>query len=179
MSSASETEEFLPISGLQHLAFCPRQWGLIHLEQAWQENSLTAEGRLLHERADLPGQTRRDAVRTIRGMWIRSARLQLTGRADVVEFKPEPYPVEYKRGRRKPNDCDAVQLCTQALCLEEMLGEPVARGAFFCGDPRRRLELVFTPAFRARTEALAETMHALFRGGLTPPPLPAPHCAHS
>ncbi len=118
----SESDEsHLPISGLQHLAFCPRQWGLIHLEQVWKENRLTAEGRLLHERADLPGQSRRDQIRTVRGMWLRSDRLALTGRADLVEFKPEPYPVEYKRGKRKPNDCDAVQLCAQALCLEEML----------------------------------------------------------
>jgi CRISPR-associated exonuclease Cas4 len=106
-------ESYLPISGLQHLAFCPHQWGLIHLEQVWKENRLTAEGRLLHERADLPGRSCRDQVRTVRGMWLRSDRLALTGRADVVEFKPEPYPVEYKRGKRKPNDCDAVQLCAQ------------------------------------------------------------------
>jgi CRISPR-associated protein Cas4 len=122
-------ESHLPISGLQHLAFTPRQWGLIHLEQVWKENRLTAEGRLLHERADLPGRSRRDQVRTVRGMWLRSDRLALTGRADVVEFKPEPYPVEYKRGKRKPNDCDAVQLCAQALCLEEMLEVSISKGA--------------------------------------------------
>ena len=169
-------ENNLPISGLQHLAFCPRQWGLIHLEQAWQENRLTAEGRLLHERADLSGQSRRDQVRTVRGMWLRSDRLALTGRADIVEFKPEPYPVEYKRGRKKPNDCDAVQLCAQALCLEEMLGVSIPKGAFFYGDPRRRLEVLFTEELRSRTESLSATMHQLFCAGITPAAQPGPHC---
>jgi CRISPR-associated exonuclease Cas4 len=169
-------ESHLPISGLQHLAFCPRQWGLIHLEQVWKENRLTAEGRLLHERADLPGRSRRDQVRTVRGMWLRSDRLALTGRADVVEFKPEPYPVEYKRGKRKPNDCDAVQLCAQALCLEEMLEVSISKGAFFYGDPRRRLEILFTIELRSRTESLAATMHQLFRTGVTPAAQPGLHC---
>jgi CRISPR-associated exonuclease Cas4 len=169
-------EDNLPISGLQHLAFCPRQWGLIHLEQVWHENFLTAEGRLLHEAVDLPGQSRRDQVRTVRGMWLCSKRLALTGRADVVEFKPEPYPVEYKRGKRKPNDCDAVQLCAQALCLEEMLGVSIPSGVFFYGSPRRRLEVVFTPELRSRTESLAATMHRLFRAGTTPAAQPGPHC---
>ena len=169
-------ESYLPISGLQHLAFCPRQWGLIHLEQVWKENRLTAEGRLLHERADLPGRSRRDQVRTVRGMWLRSDRLALTGRADVVEFKPEPYPVEYKRGKRKPNDCDAVQLCAQALCLEEMLKVSISKGAFFYGDPRRRLEVLFTIELRSRTESLAATMHQLFRAGVTPAAQPGLHC---
>ncbi len=85
-----------------------------------------------------PGQSRREQVRSVRGMWLRSENLQIFGRADVVEFSPVPYPIEYKRGKRKPNDCDAVQLCAQALCLEEMLTTPIPRGAFFYGDPRRR-----------------------------------------
>ncbi len=178
----TESDETLPLSGLQHLAFCPRQWALIHVEGQWRENRLTAEGRLLHERADLPGQARRETVRTVRGMWLRSDRLRLTGRADVVEFRAEaslreqPYPVEYKRGKRKPNDCDEVQLCAQALCLEEMLGVEVPRGAFFYGEPRRRLEVDFTPALRNRTESLAAEMHRLFRAGTTPPAEPGPHC---
>src|SRR5258708_27141451 len=102
-------ESYLPISGLQHLAFCPRQWGLIHLEQVWAENRLTAEGRLLHERADLPGHTRRHDLRTVRGLALASQRLGLSGRADVVEFRPDPFPVEYKRGRPEPAPCDPVQ----------------------------------------------------------------------
>ena len=175
--SASEVDEdALPISGLQHLAFCPRQWALIHLEQVWVENIRTAEGRLLHERADLPGESRRISVRTVRGMWLRSERLRLTGRADIVEFRPAPYPVEYKRGKSKPNDCDTVQLCAQALCLEEMLQTAIDVGAIFYGSPRRRLEIEFTPQLRSRTEDLAATMHRLYRSGVTPAATPGSHC---
>ncbi len=169
-------DDALPISGLQHLAFCPRQWALIHLEQIWVENVRTAEGRLLHERADLPGESRRATVRTVRGMWLRSDRLRLTGRADIVEFMPQPYPVEYKRGKSKPNDCDTVQLCAQALCLEEMLQTTIERGAIFYGNPRRRLEVDFTPELRARTEELSATMHRLYRSRITPAATPGPYC---
>jgi CRISPR-associated exonuclease Cas4 len=169
-------DDTLPISGLQHLAFCPRQWALIHLEQVWVENLRTAEGRLLHERADLPGESRRANVRTVRGMWLRSERLHLTRRADIVEFRPAPYPVEYKRGKSKPNDCDTVQLCAQALCLEEMLDAAIERGAIFYGNPRRRLEIDFTPELRARTEQLAASMHSLYRSRMTPAAIPGPYC---
>jgi len=175
-SNNPEDDSALPLSGLQHLAFCPRQWALIHLEQVWVENAKTAEGRLLHERADLPGASRRGGVRTLRGMWLRSDRLQLTGRADIVEFRPEPYPVEYKRGKSKPTDCDLVQLCAQALCLEEMLNTAIPNGAIFYGDPRRRLEVAFSPELRARTESLAANMHQLYRARQTPPAQPGPHC---
>ena len=179
VSDAASDEDLgnaLPLSGLQHLAFCPRQWALIHLEQVWAENRLTAEGRLLHEKADLPGQSRRHGLRTVRGLSLSSRRLGLTGRADVVEFRPEPFPVEYKRGRRKPDDCDLVQLCAQALCLEEMLCQPVLRGAIFYGDPRRRLEVEFSPQLRARTALLAGEMHRLYRSCETPAAKPGNHC---
>jgi len=183
LSTSEADDDALPISGLQHLAFCPRQWALIHLEQVWVENVRTAEGRLLHERADLPGESRRASVRTVRGMWLRSERLRLTGRADIVEFKADPgglnaqpFPVEYKRGKSKPNDCDTVQLCAQALCLEEMLQTTVERGAIFYGNPRRRLEVEFTPQLRSRTEELAATMHRLYRTGVTPAATPGPYC---
>ena len=176
-STSEADDDALPISGLQHLAFCPRQWALIHLEQVWVENVRTAEGKLLHERADLPGESRRASVRTVRGMWLRSERLHLTGRADIVEFRPEPYPVEYKRGRSKPNDCDTVQLCAQALCLEEMLQTAIARGAIFYGNPRRRQEILFTPELRARTEELAATMHRLYRKRETPAAVPGAYCS--
>jgi CRISPR-associated exonuclease Cas4 len=174
--SVPEDDDALPLSGLQHLAFCPRQWALIHLEQVWVENLRTAEGRLLHERADLPGESHRGDLRTVRGMTLRSERLHLTGRADIVEFCPEPYPVEYKRGKSKPTDCDTVQLCAQALCLEEMLATAVPRGAIFYGNPRRRQEVVFTPELRARTEELAATMHRLYRNRETPAAQPGPYC---
>jgi CRISPR-associated exonuclease Cas4 len=175
-TSDEDLENALPLSGLQHLVFCPRQWALIHLEQAWEENRLTAEGRLLHERSDLPGQSRRHNLRTVRGLPLSSRRLGLTGRADIVEFRPEPFPVEYKRGRRKPDDCDLVQLCAQALCLEEMLGQSVPRGAIFYGEPRRRVEVEFSPQLRARTETLAAEMHRLYQSHETPPAKPGNYC---
>lgn len=171
-----ELDGALPLSGLQHLAFCPRQWALIHLEQAWAENRLTSEGRLLHEKADLPGQSRRHNLRIVRGLPLASRRLGLTGRADVVEFRPEAFPVEYKRGRRKPDDCDLVQLCAQSLCLEEMLGQSVPCGAIFYGEPRRRLEVEFSPQLRARTETLAAEMHRLYQSRETPPAKPGNYC---
>ena len=176
VSTSEADDDALPISGLQHLAFCSRQWALIHLEQVWVENVRTAEGRLLHERADLPGESRRASVRTVRGMWLRSEKLRLTGRADIVEFRPAPYPVEYKRGKSKPNDCDTVQLCAQALCLEEMLDTAIERGAIFYGNPRRRLEVDFTSELRSRTEELAATMHRLYQSRVTPAATPGPYC---
>jgi CRISPR-associated exonuclease Cas4 len=175
-NSISEDREPLPISGLQHLAFCPRQWALIHLEQAWKENRLTAEGRLLHERADLPGQERRNTLRTVRGLSLKSSKLGLAGVADVVEFRPGPVPVEYKRGKRKPTDCDLVQLCAQALCLEEMLEVEIPAGAIFYGEPRRRMEVAFTPELRERTKSLTAAMHNLYADRVTPPASPGPHC---
>jgi len=178
MQAEPEPGDPLPISGLQHLAFCPRQWGLIHLEQAWAENRLTMEGRILHQRTDLPGQQRRYNVRTVRGMQLEHRRLRLTGTADIVEFRPAPFPVEYKRGKRKPNDCDLVQLCAQALCLEEMLQQPVPTGAIFYGEPRRRLDVVFTPELRQRTEGLALKMHRLYEARITPMAQPGPHCCN-
>jgi len=168
--------EPLPISGLQHLAFCPRQWGLIHVEQAWAENRLTAEGRLLHEKADSGTDELRDGVRIVRGLMLESHSLGLVGRADVVEFRPAPFPVEYKRGKAKPTDCDLVQLCAQALCLEEMLGSPVPAGAIFYGEPRRRTEVEFNTALRQRTSQLAEQMHVLYAAGVTPAARPGPYC---
>ena len=134
-------DNLLPISALQHLLFCERQCALIHLERAWQENRLTAEGRIMHERVHEGGdETRRD-VRIVRGLRLRSLALGLVGIADVVEFHraadgvavPEsagtwrPFPVEYKRGRPKSEPWDAVQLCAQALCLEEKSDKTGAR----------------------------------------------------
>lgn len=180
--------DLLPLSALQHLAFCERQWGLIHLEQVWDENRLTVEGRHLHERADEPVSENRRDLRIARGLRIRSLRLGLAGRADVVEFHrlaesgapPDtitlegaagcwrPFPVEYKRGKPKAGAWDEVQLCAQALCLEEMLGVAIAAGALFYGQPRRRYPVELTAALRQRTEALAARVHELFAVGRTP-----------
>ena len=167
-------DDLLALSGIQHFMFCRRQWALIHLEGTWAENRLTAEGRHLHERVHESDSETRNGVKIVRGLRLRSLRLGLSGQADVVEFHPGegamvPFPVEYKRGRPKPDRCDEVQLCAQALCLEEMLGIPVARGAIFYGQPRRRQEVAFDEALRQETEVLAMTMHEMFNVGTTPP----------
>jgi CRISPR-associated exonuclease Cas4 len=169
-------DDLLPLSALQHLVFCARQWGLIHLEQVWMENRLTAEGRLLHEAADRTYTETREGVLVWRGLRIRSLRLGLAGRADAVEFRPAPFPVEYKHGRKKLDDCDAVQLCAQALCLEEMLGCRIESGALFYGQTRRRMPVEFGTALRARTETLAARLHEWTRRGRTPPPEYGPKC---
>ena len=149
-----EVDDLLPLSGLQHLIFCERQFALIHVEQLWAENELTISGRQLHERADLPGEAFGADVRVARALPLRSDRLGLAGKADVVEFHREsapdgvivwrPFPVEYKRGRPKAGGADEVQLCAQAICLEEMLGLEVPGGALFYGKTRRRKAVEFT-----------------------------------
>ena len=195
-------DDLLPISALQHLEFCERQWALIHLEQIWDENRLTAEGRVLHERVDSDSYETRQGVRTVHALPLRSLTLGLSGRADVVEFHPlDPsgpppartgrrpghfqagawlaYPIEFKRGRRKRHSrCDEVQLCAQALCLEEMLGVLVPTGALFYGQTRRRVEVALNDELRAHTIALVARMHRLFAEGITPPPVPIPGCAN-
>ena len=185
--------DLLPLSGLQHLIFCERQCALIHLEQAWQENLLTAEGRVLHERVDAgEGESRAD-LHIARGIPLRSLRLGLTGRADVVEFHRvgavengtrfrdleshwQPFPVEYKRGQAKWVDCDRVQLCAQALCLEEMLQTPVPSGALFYNRVRRREDVVFDQGLRKTTTDAAHRFHAIMTTGDTPLVYRAPKC---
>lgn len=169
--------ELLPISALQHLLFCRRQCALIHIEQVWTENLFTAEGRILHEKTHTPGAERKRSVRVEYALPLRSLRLGLTGKADVVEFHGEvgssveiPYPVEYKRGKPKADNCDLVQLCAQALCLEEMLSVRVMEGALFYGRERRRTRAVFDEALRHQTEQAALELHALMAAGRTPPP---------
>ena len=175
-------EDLLPLSALQHLIFCERQCALIHVEQMWSENRYTAEGQILHERAhEGTAESRRD-IRTARGLRIRSLRLGLIGQADVVEFhlQPDgawlPFPVEYKRGRRKPNRSDEVQLCAQALCLEEMLAVRSGEGAIFYGQPRRRCPVSFDEALRALTEETAARLHNLLDSGVTPSAVYGPKC---
>lgn len=183
-------DDLIPISALQHFAFCERQCALIHIEQVWAENRLTAEGRVLHERVHDAGSESRPDVRTARGLRLRSLALGLTGVADVVEFRPspegvvvpglrgrwQPFPVEFKRGRPKPDRCDEVQLCAQALCLEEMLGAAIPEGALFYGQPRRRQDITFDGRLRELVAALAGRAQALLRAGRTPPAAWAPKC---
>jgi len=175
-------DELLPISALQHLMFCERQCALIHIEQAWAENRLTVEGKHLHGRVHEAGSESRGDVRIARGIRLRSLSLGLTGVADVVEFHraeqgirlPEtggfwlPFPVEYKRGRPKSEPWDAVQLCAQALCLEEMLSVSLTAGALFYGTTRRRQEVSLDAGLRAQTEAASRRVHELVAGGITP-----------
>jgi len=187
-------DELIPISALQHFLFCPRQCALIHLERIWEENSLTAEGRRLHERAHDGRRESRRQLRIARGLTLRSERHGLVGRADIVEFHRteadgdcrvrlrgaagwwQPFPVEYKRGRPKRGNCDKVQLCAQALCLEEMLETSISRGALFYGGTHRRLEVQFDSRLRADTAGAALTLHELLRREALPPPTPGPKC---
>jgi len=167
--------DLLPISALQHLIYCPRQCALIHLERAWDENLFTAEGRVQHDRVHGGGYFRRGVVRTEFGVPLRSLMLGLSGQADVVEFhgkesEGRPFPVEHKRGKSKSHDADRIQLCAQGLCLEEMLGVPVAAGALFYATPRRREEVVFDARLRAATVETARALHAMLAEGRTPPP---------
>ena len=167
----NDTNQSLPISALQHWLFCPRQCALVHVERLWEENRLTAEGRLLHERADAGRPESRKDVRILRSVQIASSRLRLHGVADVVELhKTRPYPVEYKRGRPKAHRADEVQLCAQAICLEEMMGKSVQEGALFYGTRQRRTVVSFDESLRTLTERVAKEM----RDGLTEAVLPPP-----
>lgn len=166
--------DLLPLSALQHILYCPRQCALIHLEHQWTENRFTAEGRAQHDRVDRPEHETRDGIRYEYAVLLRSLELGLIGKADVVEFHPSekgprPFPVEHKRGRPKPTHCDWVQLCAQALCLEETLGVEVEAGAIFYGQPRRRQPVEFTSELRAETKATAKALHKLIASGKTPP----------
>ncbi len=166
-------DELLPISALQHLAFCERQWALIHLEGAWVENARTSEGRLLHEKVHEEEFENRGECRTVRSLRLRSFQLGLTGQADVVEFIQAPggtvvIPVEFKLGKPKIDNCDEVQLCAQALCLEEMLHIQIKEGFFFYGRVRRRHKVPFSHDLRAETEDLTHKLHVLYRDRKTP-----------
>lgn len=184
-------EDLLQLSGLQHFAFCRRQWALIHIEQQWQENLRTVEGALLHRRAhDEQLRERRGDVLILRGLPVVSRTLGLSGKCDVVEFHADPagiplqgeeglwhpFPVEYKRGRPKAHDADLLQLCAQAMCLEEMLCCAVPEGALFYGETRRRMDVSFSDELRGRVTALLAEMHQLFRRGHTPKVRPSKSC---
>lgn len=167
-----DERELAPISALMHMLYCPRRCALIHVERQWSENRLTAEGRILHERADAGGRERRGEVTIERSVPLRSLRLGVAGVADVVEIHEgkHPYPVEYKRGRPSGHRADEVQLCAQAMCLEEMLGTAVPEGALFYGRNRRRKVVAFDAELRALTERVAADTRTLFAAGETPPP---------
>lgn len=172
-------DALVPVSALQHYLFCPRQCALIHVERIWAEDGATAEGRILHERVDSGRSDRRRGVRTVRGIALRSFAHGLAGRADAVEFSeadPVPYPVEYKRGRPKAHCADEVQLCAQALCLEEMFRRPVPEGALFYGQTKKRLTVPFDTELRAPTIRTAQEVRAMLTANHTPPPRAMPGC---
>ena len=176
-------DDYLPLSALNDLLYCDRRCALHRIENVWVDNAHTVSGTLSHELADRPVTWENSAGRRdVHGMWLRSNQMRLVGKADVVEFHrqtsaPEiPFPVEYKRGKRKKWGNDDVQLCAQALCLEEMLGVAVPLGAIFHIQSKRRREVAFTPALRAKTVATAERLHTLLTSGITPPPVLKPQC---
>ena len=162
-------DDFIQISALQHYVFCPRQCALIHVEDVWRENVYTVRGDILHEKVDTETYETRGALKTVRGLRIHSVRLGVVGRADVVEFlnsqsgsdMPEVMPVEYKVGKPKDDISDKVQLCAQALCLEEMLKTSVRRGAFFYGRIRRRVQIDIDDQLRKQTEDIIAAVHDL------------------
>lgn len=186
-------DECLMLSGLQHFRFCRRQWALIHIEQQWAENLRTVEGQLLHERAhnEQLRESRGD-LWVVRGLRVQSLTLGLSGQCDVVEFRRDEthgvplagkeglwqaYPVEYKHGAPKQNGCDELQLCAQAMCLEEMLCCEIPSGALFYGETRRRLHVPFTPELREEVRTDAAQMHDLYRRGYTPRVKPTKSCS--
>jgi len=198
-------DDLLPLSSLQHLVFCERQCALIHIERVWKDNPLTLEGSHMHERVDdaaVGRETRGDLI-IDRALALRSLRLGLSGRADVVEFHrigsgeaPAtgtgslavaiplpgakglwfPFPVDYKHGKPKLDRCDEVQLCAQALCLEEMLGAAVPRGALFYGKTQRRHDATFDAELRLQTQTAAARLHELLVSGVTPKAVKEPKC---
>lgn len=180
-----EENEYLPLSGIQHYAFCERQWGLIHIEQQWVENVLTAEGRLLHHRVDDPYfiETRGD-VKTVRSVPLCSRTLGIYGIADVIElYKDDEVDnyshysiVEYKRGRPKTDDRDEVQLCAQAICLEEMLEIKLNYGYMYYDQIQHRKKVIFNEDLRERVKFIAEQMHSLYDRGETPLPEKGKRC---
>lgn len=184
-------EEFLPLSGLQHFKFCRRQWALIHIEQQWAENYRTTDGAILHEKAHNSELTEsRGDLLITRDMRIFSPTLGVSGGCDVLEFHRgsagiplkgktglwQPYPIEYKRGRPKEQNEDILQLCGQAMCLEEMLCCEIPKGALYYGETRRRAEITFTEDLRQEVRQLLMEMHDLYRRGHTPKVKPTKSC---
>lgn len=177
-------DDLLQLSGIQHFAFCRRQWALIHIEGQWEENFRTADGRLMHENAhDAEFHEKRGNVITVRAMRVMSRELGVSGECDVVEFtrdetngvfipslngKFRAVPVEYKRGKPKPDECDRLQLCAQILCLEEMLCCEINEGFIFYGEPRRRERVEISEELRCSTKKMLLEMHGYFERGYTP-----------
>lgn len=166
-------QELIPVSALNQYCYCPRRCALIFVERLWDENVFTVEGRIMHGKVDTVKDESRGDVRVEYGIPMRSLRLGLIGKADAVEFHKSgdkwiPFPVEYKRGKPKPDNSDKVQLCAQAICLEEMLNVEIRNGSLFYGRTRRREDIVFDSELRMATEDIARKVHELTRAGRTP-----------
>ncbi len=179
-------DDFIQLSALQHYVFCPRQCALIHVEDVWNENLYTVRGSILHEKVDTDTYETRGTLKTVRGLRIHSTRLGIVGRADVVEFRkssdgsetPEAIPVEFKSGKPKDDLSDKVQLCAQALCLEEMLHTTIKRGAFFYGRIRRRVQIELDEALRSQTEAIIASVRELVSKKIVPTARYMAKCKH-
>jgi CRISPR-associated exonuclease Cas4 len=165
------------LSALEHYAYCPRQCALIHVEQVWSENLYTMRGQDVHERVHDDSSHELAGVRLERSLPVWSRTLNLTGKADLVEFYGEqPYPVEYKSGRRRRGTPETLQLCAQAICLEEMFGVSVSKGALFWHGSRERQEIVFTPAMREQVERVSLAVREMLEQGITPAPVNDKRC---
>lgn len=186
-----DEEDYLQISGLQHFRFCRRQWALIHIEAQWAENSRTVDGKFMHERAHNASlREKRGELLITRDMRVFSPTLGISGACDVVEFRRAPngiplhgeeglyipYPIEYKHGAPRGDSANELQLCAQAMCLEEMLCCELPAGALYFGETRRRVEVVFTPELREEVRACLNEMHELYRRGYTPRVKPTKAC---
>jgi len=175
-------DELLSLSGIQHFFFCKRQWALIHVEQSWQENKRTAEGRVVHKNVDDPDfHETRNGIRKLRSVKVVSKKLGLFGICDQIDVtegteSTSMYPVEYKVGRPKSDDRDRVQLCAQCICLEEMYGTHISTAFMYYHDTRRRNEVEMTEELRNITKRTAEEMHYLYEKGITPPPVKSRRC---
>ncbi len=176
-------DDFLMISGIQHFAFCRRQWALIHIEQQWKENLHTVEGAILHEKVhDFPGSEKRKDTIISRGMPIFSRSLGAYGVCDVVEFRESkngiklfgreslylPTPIEYKKGKPKENNADDLQLCAQAICLEEMMLCEISEGFLFYGEIKHRQSVLFDNTLRDSVKSIFKEMHNMYDCGYTP-----------
>ena len=183
MGASASTEwdenDLIMLSALEHYSYCPRQCALIHVEQSFDENLFTLRGRAVHEQVDEPEGMIENGVRVERALPLWCNRLGLTGKADVVEFHGDtPYPVEYKHGPRREKEHDDLQLCAQALCLEEMTGQLVPKGAIFHHSSRRRREVEFTPALREKVEQTANQIRLMLSSRTLPPAVNDARCKH-
>lgn len=182
-SNIYSEEDYRMISEIQHFSFCRRQWALIHIEQQWSDNYLTTAGNIMHDRVHAKNlQDLRDGVLTIRGMRVKSSVLGVSGECDAVEFVPckdgislhgkkglwKLYPVEYKHGKKKLDDCNRLQVVAQALCLEEMFSHPVECGYIFYGETRRREKVLVTEDLKSKLKTMLDEMHRYARDGYTP-----------